>query len=257
MKLVLNRILRYLGYEIRRIPPRAQQHALPDPDEIAALDQILRQFVKNQPDASACSDIRELRKYLSDSRIAFFQEVIYLCHRHRINLDARRITDIGSGTGYLLRLVHQAAPSAKLSGYDTFGEMMALAKLLCPVASFEVRDLFQLEDKFDVIFCTEILEHLEQPGQALRAVAKLVLPGGALVLTVPDGRKDQQESGARREDGTGYWGHIHFWSPESWRLFLDRELGAHYRIECGQVATGENYGVVFPLSVPGSNPKLA
>ena len=250
MKLDPNRILRRLGFELRRVPPRADDYAAPDRDEIAALDRLLERFAASQPDASPCSDVRQLRQYLSDRRIAFFHDVLTLCHRHRIELHARRIADIGSGTGYLLRTLHRAAPTAALFGFDTFDDMMGLARLLCPAAEFATRDLFLTDDSYDVVFCTETLEHLERPDQALRRLTGRIAPGGALVLTVPDGRMDQTESGTRREDGTGYWGHIHFWSPESWRWFLDRELGPDYRIECGQVATGENYAVVTAIATP-------
>lgn len=254
MKLSPNRWLRRLGYEIRRVPraaaPRTPRPPRLAPEEIATLERALKQFAGDQPASSACADAGALRRYLSNRRIAFFHEVVRLCGRYQVPLESKRIADFGSGTGYLLRLIHQAAPTAKLSGYDTFADMMGLARRLCPTAALEVRSLLQVNDPFDVIFCTEILEHLEQPGQALGAMARLVRPGGALVLTVPDGRKDQKKPGRRREDGTAYWGHIHFWSPESWALFLQQELGANHRIECGQMASGQNYGIVFPTRPP-------
>ena len=240
-----NRILRYLGYEIRRIPQRGQQHLPPDSAEIAVLNRMLKQFASTQPDSSSCSDVGELRRYLSNRRIAFFNDVVRLCQRHRIDLNDKHIADIGSGTGYLLRAIHQAAPTATLTGFDTISEMKGLTKLLCPSAKVVARSLYDVEDNFDVILCTETLEHLIDPNKALSALAKLVNAGGSLVITVPNGRLDQTECGQPRDDGTAYWGHINFWSPESWRLLLKREFGADYRVECGKVATGENFGIIF------------
>jgi SAM-dependent methyltransferase len=38
---------------------------------------------------------------------------------------------------------------------------------------------------FDVILCTEVLEHVPDPAQAMKKMESLLSPGGSLVLTVP------------------------------------------------------------------------
>ena len=38
---------------------------------------------------------------------------------------------------------------------------------------------------FDCALCTEVLEHVPEPGQALNEIARVLKPGGWLVLTVP------------------------------------------------------------------------
>jgi 2-polyprenyl-3-methyl-5-hydroxy-6-metoxy-1,4-benzoquinol methylase len=68
-----------------------------------------------------------------------------------------------------------------------------------------------LPNRYDVIFCTEVLEHLEKPHVALANLVAALNPGGILVLTVPDGRQDTINE------------HLNFWSPEGWRAFLIRE----------------------------------
>ena len=244
-----NRLLRKMGYEIRRIPV---EHSYPPPPdaERMELEAALHEFARREPADSPCSDAGALRRYLSNRRIALFNDLLEQCHREGIAFAGRGVADVGSGTGYLLRLVGQRASDARLTGYDTFGDLLGLAQRLCPEASFFQRDLFEIATEFDVVFCTETLEHLERPAAALRALFDLVTPGGALVITVPDGRIDQHASGERREDGTAYWGHIHFWSPESWRLFVAGEIGGRARIVFGQCATGENYAMVFRPAGP-------
>lgn len=37
----------------------------------------------------------------------------------------------------------------------------------------------------DYILCTEVLEHLSEPEKALNEMAKLLKPGGELILTAP------------------------------------------------------------------------
>jgi len=38
---------------------------------------------------------------------------------------------------------------------------------------------------FDACLCTEVLEHLPHPIEALRELARLLRPGGRLILTAP------------------------------------------------------------------------
>jgi 2-polyprenyl-3-methyl-5-hydroxy-6-metoxy-1,4-benzoquinol methylase len=46
--------------------------------------------------------------------------------------------------------------------------------------------LFQ-EERFDVVVLSEVLEHLEEPGRALRSIATVLRPRGRLIITVPNG----------------------------------------------------------------------
>ena len=68
-----------------------------------------------------------------------------------------------------------------------------------------------LPGKYDVILCTEVLEHLEYPWRGLQTLMSAARPGGRVVITVPNGRLDRSNE------------HINFWSSESWRAFIERE----------------------------------
>jgi 2-polyprenyl-3-methyl-5-hydroxy-6-metoxy-1,4-benzoquinol methylase len=58
-----------------------------------------------------------------------------------------------------------------------------------PNARFMVHNLVEqpLEEKFDLVICSEVLEHLTEPGTLIRAMAEVLEPGGLLVITVPNG----------------------------------------------------------------------
>jgi len=64
------------------------------------------------------------------------------------------------------------------------------------------------------------LEHLLYPARALKQILGILEPSGMVLLTVPNGRIDN------------FGGHINFWSPESWKVFLE-EFGNLYEIETG------------------------
>jgi hypothetical protein len=55
---------------------------------------------------------------------------------------------------------------------------------------------------------------------------------GVLVVTVPDGRNDT------------FLGHINFWSPESWKIFIEAQC-KDFKYETGQVDGGANYAFIF------------
>src|SRR5260370_1354655 len=46
------------------------------------------------------------------------------------------------------------------------------------------------------------------------------LDGGKIIVTVPDGRRDQMESMSFIQETGSYGGHVNFWSIESWFSFL-------------------------------------
>lgn len=242
MKGLIQRLLRPWGLELRRI----ERSSIPEPDpvEIAALDGMLETFAARHPPSSPLSNTRDLRAYLSDARIAFYNGLVDVCEAEGVELSGRRVADIGTGMGYLLRVIGHRYPAAELHGYDTFTEMLDLARMLCPDAVFESESLFSVASRFDVVFCTEVLEHMVDPEEALRQLAERVQPSGTLVLTVPDGRRDRGPAKALREDGTAYWGHVNFWSPESWPLFLRRRLPEARAIDVGRLVTHKSYAVI-------------
>ena len=250
LKDVAKRLAHSIGVEIRRVkPPRpmTEQWTL-DPAEAADLDAHLLSFARLHPhDCEPWSNPERARTYLTPKRIASYHDLLSTCGREGIRFDGCAVADVGSGTGYLLRLIHAAAPSASLVGFDTYREITELARHLCPAARFHERDLFSLDGQdlgeFDVVICMEVLEHMIDPEEALKRLLRMAKPGGRLVLTVPNGRTDTFPPLELYPNGTGYWGHINFWSPESWRLWLARNLDGR-GLCCGSLLTGENYAIV-------------
>ncbi len=133
-----------------------------------------------------------------------------------VSLDGRRVADTGVGPGIALHELLQGSRPSSVVGYDFSAKAVEHARRLLPNARFEVRTVDDVpSERFDVVFCTEVLEHLQDPRAGLRGTVDLLAPGGMLVLTVPDGRIDFSEK------------HINFWSPEGWGLFLRQVLPDH------------------------------
>lgn len=158
------------------------------------------------------SDTEALKDYYSSSRLGFYKMVIAHLKNENVKLNAKNILDAGCGNGHLLNEIDLSFKDCTLSGSDFSQAGIDYAKTLFPKYSFFKHNLYkQISDKFDVIFCTEVLEHLEFPETALLNIIDSLNEDGIAIITVPDGRKDDIEE------------HINFWSPESWKCFISRE----------------------------------
>jgi len=165
---------------------------------------------------------RDLRgEYLSAERLAFYSEVATVC----AELAPRRIIDVGCGTGHLLAEVLRRVPDAEsLVGVDYAESAIAQLAEVVPAARGVVASLFELTEKpqsFDLVLCTEVLEHVTGPKEALDVLVGLCKPGGHVVATVPDGEQDTYE------------GHVNFWSEAEFASFLSAGGAASVRRASG------------------------
>lgn len=94
------------------------------------------------------------------------------------------LLDAGCGTGITLEHLQRFGT---VLGVDN--ELVALnfcrsrdaRKLTCaPLEALPYRD-----DSFDVVTCLDVIEHIEDDRQAVAELARVLRPGGLLVLTVP------------------------------------------------------------------------
>jgi SAM-dependent methyltransferase len=92
---------------------------------------------------------------------------------------ATRIFDFGCGTGELLRYLRLAGFS-DLVGHDKFSG----CSLQLPGLQLSDR-MPGPDERFDLVMAHHSVEHLPEPEPVLRALARLVAPGGTLLLRVP------------------------------------------------------------------------
>jgi SAM-dependent methyltransferase len=99
---------------------------------------------------------------------------------------ARRVLEVGCGTGNVLRQLERACPGALVVGMDLFADGLAYARsrTRCPLVQADARAA-PFSAPFDLIGLFDVLEHLPDDVAVLRALRGLLAPGGALLLTVP------------------------------------------------------------------------
>jgi SAM-dependent methyltransferase len=100
----------------------------------------------------------------------------------------KRILDAACGNGrYTRYLLRFADADAKLTGFDLSPKMLqrARTRLKSGRVTHAVADLTRLpyaNGTFDAIVCGWVLEHLPDPRPGLRELARVLAPGGQLLL---------------------------------------------------------------------------
>jgi 2-polyprenyl-3-methyl-5-hydroxy-6-metoxy-1,4-benzoquinol methylase len=154
------------------------------------------------------TDDRLMSEYLTSGRVDFYREVAEFCSLLR----PQSVIDVGCGTGNLLHAIVKAVAPKRVVGVDYTRAGVMRARQLIPSGEFESRDIYTLEctDVFELVLCTEVLEHLADPDAAMQVLTRLCSSAGTIVITVPDGAEDTWE------------GHRNFWTESELEAFMRR-----------------------------------
>jgi ubiquinone/menaquinone biosynthesis C-methylase UbiE len=104
----------------------------------------------------------------------------------------KRILDAGCGNGrYTKFLLREADPDALITGFDLSQQMLQRARqrLRSDRATQVAADLTRLpyaDATFDAVVCGWVLEHLPDPRPGLLELARVMQPGGKLLLMVTE-----------------------------------------------------------------------
>lgn len=127
-----------------------------------------------------------------------------------------RLLDVGCGPGSITRGLAEHVAPGEVVGVDLSGptlddarkdaEARGLVNLRYQEAS--VYDLPFSDASFDVVFAHQVLQHLREPGDAIREMLRVLRPGGFI--------------GVRDVD----WGTAAYWPADPW---IDRFIDVHLR----------------------------
>jgi 2-polyprenyl-3-methyl-5-hydroxy-6-metoxy-1,4-benzoquinol methylase len=122
-----------------------------------------------------------------------FFHVLDLVREH---LPCQALLDAGCGDGlYLEALGAAGTPPRRLVGSDISERILDTARRTAARSGVEpelvrasLEELPFSAGEFDVVLCTQVIEHLLDPSAGLRELARVLAPGGTLVITTDNAR---------------------------------------------------------------------
>jgi 2-polyprenyl-3-methyl-5-hydroxy-6-metoxy-1,4-benzoquinol methylase len=130
-----------------------------------------------------------------------------------------RVLDIGCGDGHLLRQIGDGSPHAlALEGVELPGEAADAARAHgIVVYPGRIEEVALPDGAFDLVIMNQLIEHVRDPVEVLRRVARPLAPGGHLFIETPNVDSLDARLFRRR-----YWGGYHL--PRHFHLFDTRAL---------------------------------
>lgn len=106
------------------------------------------------------------------------------------------VLDVSCGQGALLTEIAARFPHAQLSGTELSAAALTLTQRRVPQGKFWPLDLeqAQLAQQFDLVICSEVLEHINDDVAAIQHLAAMTRR--YLLVSVPQGRMRSQEPAA-------------------------------------------------------------
>jgi 2-polyprenyl-3-methyl-5-hydroxy-6-metoxy-1,4-benzoquinol methylase len=150
------------------------------------------------------------------------------------------VLEVGSGGGHVLRMF----PSARRVALDVSSVYLetAMRNLEGHEVEFVKGEVDRVDwgaRRFDRVICTEVLEHVVDPGAVIAAIAGLLRPTGIAVLTIPNDRLIAKVRGviqkipagvlARRLDWGGDEFHVNSWTAAEFEHLVSGHLTVELR----------------------------
>ncbi len=106
----------------------------------------------------------------------------------RAPLTGKTALDVGCGAGLLAEPL--ARLGATVTAIDASAEVIAVAREHAArqrlAIDYRTGDVQELEGRFDLITCMEVIEHVADPAVFVKALAKRLAPNGMLVMSTPN-----------------------------------------------------------------------
>jgi SAM-dependent methyltransferase len=133
--------------------------------------------------------LRESQRLLDQSNV-----LEALLHRRRRYQAGDRVLEVGCGVGAQTVALARDNPEASFVSCDVSRESLSAARARVAAAGlgnvrFEEADIFALpfdDAAFDHVFVCFVLEHLTDPERAVRALLRVLAPGGTLTVIEGD-----------------------------------------------------------------------
>ena len=177
--------------------------------------------------------IKHHEKYDSKNPIAqkmlngFMSSIEHLIKQIPVEIDS--VTECGCGQGHVNRQLEKLLPEASIKGFDIAEKDLEIAQSMQLKSATKLyhKSIYDIDpsEQADLIVCCEVLEHLEQPGLALKKMA--ALQGKYYLFSVPN-EPIWRILNFLRGKYVKDWGntpdHRNHWSTRKFKKFVAQEL---------------------------------
>jgi 2-polyprenyl-3-methyl-5-hydroxy-6-metoxy-1,4-benzoquinol methylase len=103
--------------------------------------------------------------------------------------DGDRALDMACGVGNFANMVKETYPDCEVWGTDISDAVIKANQKEYPNIKYLAKTVGEIleKDYFDVIFCGEIIEHLDDPASLFKSAFQQLKKGGKLITTTPRG----------------------------------------------------------------------
>jgi malonyl-CoA O-methyltransferase len=190
-----------------KLPSFLQARKLPPVPE---LNEALRRQIRRSFDRSA--EDNEHFPATIDPRIQHVQVLLSFFSP----VGAKKLLDVGCGKGRYARIFLEQNPSARISGLDISGQMLAAVPEGINRISAIMTEIPFADGSFDGVYATESLEHAVDIERAIAEMCRVLRPGGKLAII---------------DKNAEHWGKLKTPAWERWfhRREIEKLLGRYCR----------------------------
>ena len=99
---------------------------------------------------------------------------------------AARHLDIGPGTGALIEMIRASHPGVESWACDYTDALMKTPGQKVEIVNLDHGNLPYPDATFQLVTCTEVIEHLENYRRVIREVFRVTTPGGLVIFSTPN-----------------------------------------------------------------------
>ena len=149
--------------------------------------------------------------------------------------DVVRMLDAGCGEGFISNLIYTNCKDVEITGLEYTEEALRIAREMNPYITFIQGDIVKMpfaSEFFDIVLCTEVLEHLTNPSAALSELLRVAK--GTLIISVPHEPWFRMGNMLVLKNITRFGNpidHINHWTFKGFKHFLSRHSMESWTVE--------------------------